>query len=111
MDQPTRADLLRAHPRIGDDPAALAGRSPLSYQEQGANQSRVPETTAILAALNDRYEARFGFPFVEWVAGRPPEAIVEVLERRLARHRSVQMEAGCIALVAIAQDRLRRLCQ
>jgi 2-oxo-4-hydroxy-4-carboxy--5-ureidoimidazoline (OHCU) decarboxylase len=84
MDGPTRVALLRAHPRIGADPAALA-------------------------ALNDEYETRFGFPFVEWVAGRPQEAIVAVLAERLGRTRDEELEAGVAALAAIARDRLTTL--
>jgi 2-oxo-4-hydroxy-4-carboxy--5-ureidoimidazoline (OHCU) decarboxylase len=63
---------------------------------------------ARLDGLNDAYESRFGFPFVEWVAGRPKAAIVAVLEARLQRDRDTELAAGCEALLAIARDRLAR---
>lgn len=109
MDDPTRADLLRAHPPIGAAPSLLAHRSVLSYGEQGGAADRQPDCAATLATLNRRYETRFGFPFVEWVAGRPLEAIVAVLEARLGGDRSSELAFGCSALVSIAQDRLSHL--
>jgi 2-oxo-4-hydroxy-4-carboxy-5-ureidoimidazoline decarboxylase len=109
MDDPTRSALLGAHPRIGTDGATLARRSALSFREQGGDVAPSDAVARRLASLNDRYEARFGFPFVEWVAGRPPEAMIAVLERRLLRDRRRELDAGCEALVAIARDRLRCL--
>jgi 2-oxo-4-hydroxy-4-carboxy--5-ureidoimidazoline (OHCU) decarboxylase len=62
-----------------------------------------------LAVLNDEYEARFGFPFVVFVAGRPRAALVGVLEQRLGRTRAEELHEGTAAMVAIARDRLRTL--
>lgn len=104
-----RAEVLRAHPRLGEDPEKLKARSLASWSEQGRGRSPGGQTPVRLAELNARYEARFGFPFVEWVAGRPLEEIVEVLERRLANDRSKELDKGSAALVAIARDRLHRL--
>lgn len=109
MDDTTRAALLAAHPRIGAAPADLAARSRASHREQGGDAAVDPATTAALDELNDRYERRFGFPFVEWVAGRPRAALVAVLTARLARDRATELDAGCAALVAIARDRLAHL--
>jgi 2-oxo-4-hydroxy-4-carboxy--5-ureidoimidazoline (OHCU) decarboxylase len=109
MDAATQADLLRAHPRIGADPAVLAARSLLSFREQGGAASADPAILARLEELNDRYETTFGFPFVEWVAGRPKAVIAGVLEQRLIRSPDEERRAGCEALVAIARDRLQRL--
>jgi 2-oxo-4-hydroxy-4-carboxy--5-ureidoimidazoline (OHCU) decarboxylase len=109
MDDVARAELLQAHPRIGAPRAELARRSPLSYREQGGDAHTEPATVRLLDARNDEYEARFGFPFVEWVAGRPKEAIIEVIDLRLTRDRPTELDAGCRALVSIARDRLGRL--
>jgi 2-oxo-4-hydroxy-4-carboxy--5-ureidoimidazoline (OHCU) decarboxylase len=109
MDAPTRAALLAAHPRIGSPPAALAARRTLSWEEQGGAARPDPAVTARLDELNDRYEATHGFPFVEWVAGRPRAELIGVMEHRLKRDRATELDAGCAALVAIARDRLRRL--
>ena len=105
MSSPDRVALLRAHPRLGEKPGVLRARSPESWAEQGAGAA--PDQR--LAELNDRYEERFGFPFVEWVAGRPLSAMVPVIESRIQRVRADELEAGCAALVAIARDRLRGL--
>jgi 2-oxo-4-hydroxy-4-carboxy--5-ureidoimidazoline (OHCU) decarboxylase len=106
MDPATRAVLLRAHPRIGAPPVELARRSVTSLAEQGG-AAEEPAVLARLAAGNDAYEARFGFPFVEFVAGRSRRSIIAVLEDRLRRDRDTELAAGCEALVAIARDRLR----
>ena len=107
FDDATRVELLRAHPRIGERPDVLAVRSAASLREQQAGGEAGADVLARLAELNDRYEARFGFPFVEWVAGRDRRAIIAVLEERLAGDRRREMATGCAAMVAIARDRLR----
>jgi 2-oxo-4-hydroxy-4-carboxy--5-ureidoimidazoline (OHCU) decarboxylase len=106
MDAATQSELLKAHPRIGADPATL---SPASFSEQAGAAPADPATLARLEVLNVAYEERFGFPFVEFVAGRPKEAIVAVLESRLERPVDVERRAGCAALAAIARDRLGKL--
>lgn len=102
-----RVALLRAHPRLGQDPEVLLTHSVTSWNEQGGGAD--PETAVRLAQLNDRYEARFGFPFVEWVAGRPLALIAEVMEDRLVADRADELARGCAASVAIARDRLSRI--
>jgi len=109
MDDAERAELLNAHPRIGAPPDALARRSSLSHREQGGSAGADPEVLAALDALNNRYEARFGFPFVEWVAGRSRREMLAAIEARLGGDRQTELTAGCAALVAIARDRLSRL--
>jgi 2-oxo-4-hydroxy-4-carboxy--5-ureidoimidazoline (OHCU) decarboxylase len=106
MDAPTQAHLLAAHPRIGADPSRL---SALSYREQGGGTPSEAAVVERLDILNAAYEERFGFPFVEWVAGRDKSAILAVLEYRLTRSVEEEREAGCRALIAIARDRLGKL--
>jgi 2-oxo-4-hydroxy-4-carboxy--5-ureidoimidazoline (OHCU) decarboxylase len=108
MDAEDRVALLAAHPRIGERPDVLANRSPESFREQGSGDDEDPAVLDRLARLNEAYEARFGFPFVEWVAGRPKAVIAEVLEARLRRDRATELEAGTSALLAIARDRLTK---
>jgi 2-oxo-4-hydroxy-4-carboxy--5-ureidoimidazoline (OHCU) decarboxylase len=103
LDEPGRIALLRGHPRLGTDPATLARRGTLSAAEQGDADAGAD---AELAALNDAYEARFGFPFVEFVAGRPRSVLVGVLRRRLEHPREAELAAGVDAVIAIARDRL-----
>jgi 2-oxo-4-hydroxy-4-carboxy-5-ureidoimidazoline decarboxylase len=109
MSDATRAELLRAHPRIGANAAELARRSAASWSEQGGDTATPEAVAQRLGELNDAYEAHFGFPFVEWVAGRSKAEMIPVLEARLGRDRATELSAGTAALVAIARDRLARL--
>jgi 2-oxo-4-hydroxy-4-carboxy-5-ureidoimidazoline decarboxylase len=108
MDDEERMALLAAHPRIGERPAVLAARSPESFREQGSGDDEDPAVLDRLEQLNEAYETRFGFPFVEWVAGRPKAVIAEVLEARLRRDRTTELDAGTSALLDIARDRLAK---
>jgi 2-oxo-4-hydroxy-4-carboxy-5-ureidoimidazoline decarboxylase len=108
MGDSERADLLRAHPRLGAAPGTLRYRSPASYVEQGSGRSLTGTTQDDLRGLNQRYEERFGFPCVEWVAGRPLAVLVPIIAARLQRDRATELSAGCAALMAIARDRLAR---
>jgi 2-oxo-4-hydroxy-4-carboxy-5-ureidoimidazoline decarboxylase len=117
MPEPDRVALLDAHPRIGADPAAV---SALSYAEQGYDRERVDVAesaratglagvAARLAELNDAYEARFGFRFVVFVAGRPRAAIVPILDSALGAEREAELERGLRDVVAIARARAATL--
>jgi 2-oxo-4-hydroxy-4-carboxy-5-ureidoimidazoline decarboxylase len=109
MDDRQRAALLEAHPRLGEESAQLRARSTSSWKEQRSGGETTEATARRLRELNECYERRFGFPFVEWVAGRPLTAIVVVIEHRLQRDQATELEAGCAALVAIARHRLGRI--
>jgi 2-oxo-4-hydroxy-4-carboxy--5-ureidoimidazoline (OHCU) decarboxylase len=82
---------LRTHPRIGE--------------ASGEQRGDVPEE---LAALNDAYEAKFGFPFVVFVAGRTRAELVPILRARLGNTREEELTTGLRELVAIARDRWTR---
>lgn len=97
-----RIEALNAHPRIGE--RALPGRS---AAEQGEAAGEDPAVMAELARLNAAYEERFGFRFVVFVNRRPRAELLPVLRERLDRTRSEELETGCDALVAIAEDRWR----
>jgi 2-oxo-4-hydroxy-4-carboxy--5-ureidoimidazoline (OHCU) decarboxylase len=104
-----QVELLNAHPRIGADPAAV---SALSYREQGYDRAPAQADAEIarrLHELNDAYEARFGFRFVIFVAGRPRSAIIPILEEALGAERDDELRRGLHDVVSIAEDRLRTL--
>jgi 2-oxo-4-hydroxy-4-carboxy--5-ureidoimidazoline (OHCU) decarboxylase len=103
MSEPERIAVLNAHPRIGADPASL---SALSRVEQGSTLDLA--TLRALAAMNEEYEARFGFRFVVFVAGRPQSEIVPVFRERLQRTRAQELATGIDEFLAIARDRLKR---
>jgi 2-oxo-4-hydroxy-4-carboxy--5-ureidoimidazoline (OHCU) decarboxylase len=113
MPEPEQIELLDAHPRIGAPPGSVSADS---FREQGydrdtagaaAEQERARIQDA-LDRLNRAYEARFGFRFVVFVAGRRRSEIVPELERRLELPRDDELETGLRAVVDIARDRWRK---
>ena len=62
-----------------------------------------------LAMLNELYEQRFGFRYVIFVAGRPRDEIVPLLEHALVNDREVELRRAVDDAIYIAADRLRRL--
>lgn len=100
LDEEEKAATLAAHPRIGERADRL---SKASRQEQG--EDALPE----LDALNAEYERRFGFRFVTFVNRRSKAAVAEELRRRLENLRDQELQAGLIAVVEIAADRLGSL--
>lgn len=109
MPEEEQVALLDSHPRIGADPASV---SDLSRREQGYDETP-PEAQAWVAdeltALNDAYEARFGFRFVVFVAGRPRADIIPLLERALHADRDEELRRGLDDVVLIARERYGRL--
>jgi 2-oxo-4-hydroxy-4-carboxy--5-ureidoimidazoline (OHCU) decarboxylase len=103
---PEKAEVLRSHPRLGARQDQLRKRSEASWREQGAGQDPGVKVLEELSVANDRYEGRFGFPFVDWVAGRPLEEMIRVIESRLTSSPSNELSRGCQALIDIARDRL-----
>lgn len=109
MPRDEQVELLNAHPRIGADPAAV---SPLSYREQGYDRAPAQADAEIarrLHELNEAYEARFGFRFVIFVAGRPRSAIIPIVEDALEANPHDELRRALHDVVAIAEDRLRSL--
>lgn len=103
MDATEQIAVINAHPRIGERPDQL---SAASRREQGA--STPPEVRKRLAALNEEYEAKFGFRFVVFVNRRSTEAIVPLLEARLRGTRDEERRTALREILAIAEDRLKR---
>ena len=99
--------FLRGHARLGEHPQVLEESSQISLREQqggeGIAAASVRET---LLAQGECYERKFGFPFVEFVAGRPLEEIIPVLEARLENSPEVERATALRAIVAIADDRI-----
>jgi 2-oxo-4-hydroxy-4-carboxy--5-ureidoimidazoline (OHCU) decarboxylase len=95
-----QVEALNAHPRIGE--RRLRGRS---AAEQGDAATEDPAVMEELARLNAAYEERFGFRFVVFVNRRPRAELLPELRERLERTRDEELETGCDALVAIAEDR------
>ena len=101
-------EVLNAHPRVGENPAAV---SAASFKEQGyAAEAALPpqeieRVYALLRELNEAYEQRFGFRFVVIVNKRAKAEIVNVLRRRLGNNREQELRSGLRDMFLIARDR------
>jgi OHCU decarboxylase len=104
MPEEEQVELVDAHPRIG---AAARMMSVASLAEQGHERATQP-VQADLDRLNAAYEARFGFRFVVFVAGRPRSEILPLIEARLGGERDTELRAALTDVIAIARDRWRK---
>jgi 2-oxo-4-hydroxy-4-carboxy--5-ureidoimidazoline (OHCU) decarboxylase len=110
-------ELIDAHPRLGAPPASV---SAMSFVEQGydrdaaeraardaeADRARV---AAELDRLNTAYEARFGFRYCVFVAGRPRSELLGDFGAVLEADRLAEVRRAIDAVVDIAADRASRL--
>ncbi len=116
-------ELIDVHPRLGAPPAAV---SALSFVEQGydrdgpaaaATQTEAAAGSAAERArvaaeierLNDAYEARFGFRYCVFVAGRPRAALLPGMTAALEADRAAELERALDAVIDIAADRYATL--
>ncbi len=107
-----QVELIDAHPRLG---APSRSVSAASYVEQGYDREAVEgEPTAdraLLAAelehLNAAYEARFGFRYCVFVAGRPRAALLPEFEAAMSADPASELARALDAVVDIAADRWR----
>lgn len=119
MPEPEQLELIDAHPRLGAPPGSV---SALSFVEQGYDQlaadaaaeaERSENERALVAAelerLNAAYEARFGFRYCVFVAGRPRAALLPGMQAALSAERDAEIRRALTDVVAIAADRLRTL--
>jgi 2-oxo-4-hydroxy-4-carboxy-5-ureidoimidazoline decarboxylase len=104
MPQDEKLELIDAHPRLGAPPASVSADS---FREQGYDRETT-DAIAELGRLNAEYEARFGFRFCVFVAGRPRSALVPVLRGALAADRDTEIRRALHDIVAIARDRFER---
>jgi 2-oxo-4-hydroxy-4-carboxy--5-ureidoimidazoline (OHCU) decarboxylase len=114
MPEAEQLELIDAHPRLGAPPGSV---SALSFVEQGYDREEADaaaelERTAIadeLARLNAAYEARFGFRYCVFVAGRSRALLLPELTAALAAERSDEIDRALDAVVDIAADRYASL--
>lgn len=109
LPEPAQVELVDAHPRLGAAPASL---SAAARRDQGYDRPMpAGAATAIarLSRLNAAYEARFGFRYCVFVAGRPHEDLLSELEAALGRDRDAELRRALDAVVDIAAARLAAL--
>ena len=122
MPEAEQVELIDAHPRLGAPPASV---SALSYVEQGYDQepgtrdrvaaeldpvaAELDPVAAELDRLNAAYEARFGFRYCVFVAGRPRSDLLPGMSAALAADRAAELHRALDAVVDIAIDRHAKL--
>jgi 2-oxo-4-hydroxy-4-carboxy-5-ureidoimidazoline decarboxylase len=107
MPEAEQLELIDAHPRLGAPPASV---SAMSFREQGYDRGvDAPlDVAAELERLNDAYEARHGFRYCVFVAGRPREALLPDMTAALDEPREAELHRALDAVVDIAIDRSAR---
>lgn len=115
MPEEEQIELVDAHPRLGAPPGTV---SAMSYREQGydrdagtAGDGATVDVAGELERLNDAYEARFGFRYCVFVAGRPREALLPGMAAALHGDRTAELHRALDAVVDIAMDRHAKLSQ
>ena len=113
MPEDEQVELVDAHPRLGAPPGTV---SAMSYQEQGygrpdrgAGTTGDIDVAAELERLNDAYEARHGFRYCVFVAGRPRAALLPGMAAALEEDRTDELHRALDAVVDIAIDRHAKL--
>ena len=108
MPEAEQIELIDAHPRLGAPPGSV---SAMSYREQGYDRGAgTPvDVAAELARLNDAYEARHGFRYCVFVAGRSREALLPGFAAALEADRDAEIHRALDAVVDIAIDRRAKL--
>ena len=110
-----KLELIDAHPRLGAPPDDV---SALSYVEQGYGQGGTERTAegtertriaAELDRLNAAYEARFGFRYCVFVAGRSRAELLPAMTAALEATRDAEITRALDAVIDIARDRYATL--
>jgi 2-oxo-4-hydroxy-4-carboxy--5-ureidoimidazoline (OHCU) decarboxylase len=110
MPEIEQLELIDAHPRLGAPPGSV---SALSFVEQGYDRDAADEAAEVersrisdeLARLNAAYEARFGFRYCVFVAGRPRAALLPEMAAALDAERGPEIARALDAVVDIAAAR------
>jgi len=108
MPEDEQIELIDAHPRLGAPPESV---SALSYTEQGYDRGTgTPLNVANeLERLNDAYEARHGFRYCVFVAGRSRAELLPGLAAAIDADRDAEIHRALDAIVDIAIDRRAKL--
>lgn len=112
MPEPEQLELIDAHPRLGAPPGSV---SAMSYTEQGYDRGAGPpqevDVATELERLNDAYEARHGFRYCVFVAGRSRAELLPGMTAALEADRDAEIHRALDAIVDIAIDRHAKLSE
>ncbi|MYJ70525.1 MAG: 2-oxo-4-hydroxy-4-carboxy-5-ureidoimidazoline decarboxylase [Rhodospirillaceae bacterium] len=106
-----RLALLRAHPELAGRLAVAGNLTADSTAEQAsAGLDRcTPEEFAEFHALNERYAARFGFPFIVAVRGLSRQDILDAFRSRAGNDRETEFATALQQVHRIARLRLEAM--
>lgn len=107
----TLLTLLNAHPDLAGKLALAGEMTADSIREQaGAGLSSLtPDELAEFTALNDAYQAKFGFPFIIAVRGLDKHAILAAFRERAKNDPATERAAAIAQVERIALLRLRAM--
>lgn len=116
LPEPLQVELVDAHPRLGAPPASV---SAMSFREQGYDAGEAANladeaarerdrVAAELDRLNREYEARFGFRYCVFVAGRSRAELLPDMAEALDRERLPELHRALDAVVDIASHRFSK---
>ncbi|WP_151636212.1 2-oxo-4-hydroxy-4-carboxy-5-ureidoimidazoline decarboxylase [Noviherbaspirillum aerium] len=103
-----RIALIRAHPELAGKAAVRGELTEESTREQkGAGLDQCsPEEFARMQDLNQRYNEKFGFPFVIAVKGHDRHSILDNFARRLENQRDAEAKECIEQIIRIGGFRL-----
>lgn len=100
-------EAFASHPKIGEKKAARASASETQNwvaQEQSGAGNAAEETMRSLAALNRKYEDKFGYIYIVCATGKSSEEMLANLRERLANDAETE-----IRIAAREQSRITKL--
>ena len=100
------------HPRIGGTRSASPQSeraSSWSAGEQSAVTTAAASARTELAAINDEYEAKFGFIYIVCASGRSATELLEIARRRLTNDRDTELRVAAEEQRQITNLRLGKL--
>ena len=104
---PDLAEVLAAHPRIGERPQGQSTEAAWSRKEQSGVEGSEDE----LAGVNRAYEDRFGHLFLIFASGRTAPEILAAARERLRNDEETERRVVRGELRKIVELRLERLVQ
>jgi OHCU decarboxylase len=108
LDREGRLALVRAHPDLAGRLAVAEMTADSQVEQSSAGLDRLtPGERDRFLALNDRYKAKFGFPFVMAVKGRSKDEIIAAFAERLGHEPEAELERALSEIERIALLRLK----
>lgn len=107
-------EAFRAHPRIGEKKAAAgqdAAAKAWSSEEQAGTRDATAAMRAELAAINQAYEARFGFIYIVCATGRTLDEMLSIARGRMANDPATELRVAAAEQHRITRLRLEKLLE